>query len=128
MEVVQHDDSGQRDNLCSILDATDQCSLRFGAYVTLDNADNMTLARDLEQRLEIWAYYSGANAREGLSLDDRLKYHDDIKAAILGLLRMVYLQLGQGVSCHRRSLFFSPFSPLQSSTWMFTGLSNILPR
>jgi hypothetical protein len=122
MEPIQENDSGKSGRDRSIFDATNSCFRRFGIYIALDSAKNVTHAKDLLQRLEIWAKYSGARAREGLSLDDRLKDNSDIKAAVLGLLDMVLLNLEQGMFCQFRLLFsytLCPCTALCTNTYLF---------
>lgn len=79
-----------------IFDATTNCFQRFENYIASNGRNNVAHAENLCQRLEIWAKYSGARARKGLSLDDRLKEHGDIQAAVLGLLDVVLQNLDQG--------------------------------
>lgn len=80
-----------------IYDATSNCFQQFNYYIALNGRSNEAHAEDLRHRLEIWAKYSGARAREGLSLDDRLKEHGDIQNAVLGLLEVVLQNLDQGM-------------------------------
>ena len=81
----------------SIFDKTIYCLQRFGEHISVAQPRARSHARVLAQRLEIWAKYSGATARKGLSLDDRLELHGDIRAAVLGLLDMVLINADNGI-------------------------------
>lgn len=53
----------------------------------------------LEQMLQLWAKHSGVDARKGMSLDDRLKDHLDLKATLIGLLELIEQKMAQGTDC-----------------------------
>ncbi|RSM08145.1 hypothetical protein CEP52_004871 [Fusarium oligoseptatum] len=52
----------------------------------------------LEQMLLLWAKHSGVDARKGMSLDDRLKDHPDLKATFIGLLELIEQKMTQALS------------------------------
>jgi len=80
-----------------IFEATRNCCQQFEHYIALKDRVNRAHAEYLLQRLRTWATYSGALSREGLSLDDRLERHEDIRKSVLGLLEVVFHNLEQGM-------------------------------
>jgi len=51
---------------------------------------NNDLLRHYMKRFDIWVDWSGALARDGYSLDDRLKTHGDIVRTFTDLLEMIH--------------------------------------
>ncbi len=56
----------------SLFEATNRCSLRLEEFIAKGSSGASARAQGLQQMLELWARHSGARAREGMSLDDRL--------------------------------------------------------
>ena len=96
-EIQPRGDSSAASRNGAIYDATLHCFQQLSSYIDVETAKNSVIAASLKQRLEVWAKYSGAMARPGLSLDDRLRDYQDIESAILGLLNLIRLQLDQGL-------------------------------
>lgn len=79
-----------------LFEATSRCSRKISECLELGTQETAACARALQQLLEMWARHSGVRAREGLSLDDRLKDRKDLKDALLGLLNMIHEELTKG--------------------------------
>ncbi|KAK4891260.1 hypothetical protein LTR27_010062 [Elasticomyces elasticus] len=62
---------------------------------TASAALNVELSRYLRKKFEIWVDWSGAMAREGYSLTDRLEAHEDILRTFTQLLSMINVSLDQ---------------------------------
>lgn len=50
----------------------------------------------LEQTLLFWAKHSSVDSREGMSLDDRLEAHQDLRATFVGLLKIIETRIEEG--------------------------------
>ncbi|KAI8724178.1 hypothetical protein NCS52_00275500 [Fusarium sp. LHS14.1] len=74
------------------------CLQRVHDCTAQQNAELAAHAKDLEQMLQLWAKHSGVDARKGMSLDDRLKDHPDLKATLIGLLELIEQKVTQALS------------------------------
>jgi hypothetical protein len=81
-----------------IRDAHSLCSTLFQNTLKSIDPGSTSSSIELAQRLRIWGQYTGVWSREGLCLDDRLKDYEDVKLAILGLLKLILSNLEQGES------------------------------
>ncbi|KAL2692427.1 hypothetical protein Neosp_002836 [[Neocosmospora] mangrovei] len=77
-----HDHTPEESGL-SIYHAKRLCFQRIEDCVAQNNANLTAHARPLEQMLQLWARHSGVDARKGMSLDDRLKDHPDLKTTLV---------------------------------------------
>lgn len=80
----------------SIHHAKESCFRRIDDCLAQQNPEFVAKAQTVEQILQLWAKHSGVDARKGMSLDDRLKDHLDLKATLIGLLELIEQKMGQG--------------------------------
>lgn len=80
----------------SIYHAKQLCFQRVEDCAAQKNAKFAAHAQALEQMLQLWAKHSGVDARKGMSLDDRLKDHPDLKTTVIGLLDLIKQKATQG--------------------------------
>ena len=85
-----------RDIESPIFEAVKHCVKQIEVYITSDKPQSRRYAVSIQQKLEVWAKYSGATSRQGLSLDDRLNALPGVRNAVLGLLSMIATQVKQG--------------------------------
>lgn len=78
-----------------IVESLDRCSKLLDALVVSGDEYTAQTAHMISHALDTWARYTGARARKGLSLDDRLKDHDDLKSSIRDLLQMIHSKTSQ---------------------------------
>jgi hypothetical protein len=80
----------------SIFDLSSACSLLFDKYLQHPDTASKSAVEDFQARFKLWTAYIGAFASPGASLDDRLRFHDEIKAMVMKLLEMLQrnLQIG----------------------------------
>ncbi|EEU38356.1 uncharacterized protein NECHADRAFT_77025 [Fusarium vanettenii 77-13-4] len=82
----------------SIHHAKESCFRRIDDCLAQQNPEFVAKAQTVEQMLQLWAKHSGVDARKGMSLDDRLKDHLDLKATLIGLLELIEQKMGQALS------------------------------
>ncbi|RSL39146.1 hypothetical protein CEP53_014279 [Fusarium sp. AF-6] len=82
----------------SIRHAKQLCFSRMNDYMAQGNPKFSANAQAVEQMLQLWAKHSGVDARKGMSLDDRLKDHLDLKATFIGLLDLIEQKIAQALS------------------------------
>jgi hypothetical protein len=81
----------------SIRHAKESCFRRIEDCVAEQNPKLAAKAQAVEQMLQLWVKHSGVDARKGMSLDDRLKDHLDLKATFIGLLELIEQKMAQGI-------------------------------
>lgn len=77
--------------------AKESCFRRMDDCVAQEDPKLAAKAQAVEQILQLWAKHSGVDARRGMSLDDRLKDHLDLKATFIGLLELIEQKMAQGI-------------------------------
>ncbi len=82
----------------SISELSSACSQLFDEYLQCHDATNNSIVEDLQDRFNLWTAYIGAFALPGASLDDRLLFHDEIRAMVMKLLDMLQRNLQSGPS------------------------------
>ncbi|KAF1962108.1 hypothetical protein CC80DRAFT_531085 [Byssothecium circinans] len=90
-----------------ILYAVNRCLELVDTNTSASDTGAATLVASLKQRLSIWSKYAGVTSRPGLRLDDRLRDHEDVQMAIVGLLGAITSNLEKVIR--------SPQGPLASS-------------
>ncbi|RSL82939.1 hypothetical protein CDV31_016888 [Fusarium ambrosium] len=98
MESQIQPDPQQGSQNLNIHDAKQRCFERIDDCATQKNPRFAAHAQGLEQMLQLWAKHSGVDARRGMSLDDRLKDHPDLKATVIGLLELIEQKISQALS------------------------------
>ncbi|EXJ93480.1 hypothetical protein A1O1_01872 [Capronia coronata CBS 617.96] len=81
-----------------IYDACSKCSVLFAEYIKEPSTHNKDEVEELQSRFNLWAAYTGAFAAAGASLDDRLRFHDEIKLMVLKLLSMLQRNLQSAIA------------------------------
>ncbi|KAF2796626.1 hypothetical protein K505DRAFT_373045 [Melanomma pulvis-pyrius CBS 109.77] len=81
---------GETNRDWGIVEYLDRCSNLFNALLISSDEYTAQTSQMISHALDVWARYTGARARKGLSLDDRLKDHDDLKGSIQDLLQMIH--------------------------------------
>ncbi|TQW10191.1 protein kinase [Cordyceps javanica] len=82
----------------SIHDAKERCFRCLDDYTAHQNPKSAAHAQGLEQLLQLWAKHAGVDARMGMSLDDRLKDHPDLKTTFIGLLELIERRITEALS------------------------------
>ncbi|EXJ91763.1 hypothetical protein A1O3_00313 [Capronia epimyces CBS 606.96] len=80
-----------------IYEACLKCSELLTEYLRNPSTPNKDEAEDLQSRFNLWAAYTGAFAAADASLDDRLKFHDEIRVMVLKLLSMLQRNLRSAI-------------------------------
>jgi hypothetical protein len=82
----------------SIFELSSACSKLFDKYLQHPDAASKSTVEDFQCRFNLWTAYIGAFASPGASLDDRLRFHEEIKAMVMKLLIMLRRNLQSGPS------------------------------
>lgn len=80
----------------SIFGLSSSCSQLFDKYLQRPDTASKSTVEDLQHRFDLWTAYVGAFASPGASLDDRLRFNDEIKAMVMKLLDMLQRNLQSG--------------------------------
>jgi len=80
----------------TIFEVASRCSDLFKDYLDSPVYIQKHVAQELRSRFNLWATYTGAFADHGMSLDDRLIFHQDVKRMVLKLLYMVQRNIQDG--------------------------------
>lgn len=84
----------------SIFELSSACAELFDKYLQNPDTASKNSVEDFQDRFNLWTAYIGAFASPGASLDDRLRFHDEIKAMVVKLLNMLHRNLQSGLSSH----------------------------
>jgi len=94
----------------TIFDVANLCSNLFTKYLNHPVTIQNEVAGELRDRFRMWASYIGVFAEPGLSLDDRLIFHEDVKDQVLKLLYMVQRNVQSGKFLRSRATFLEVFT------------------
>ncbi|KIX02126.1 uncharacterized protein Z518_08065 [Rhinocladiella mackenziei CBS 650.93] len=101
-----------------IADVAASCSAVFSEYLASSTPMSKDGVEELQSRFNLWAAYTGAFAPAGTSLDDRLRFHEDVKRMVLKLLHMLHRNVQSALQADRRNL-----SNMASGLWA-SGFGN----
>lgn len=86
------------ESLMSIFQSTLVCYEAYTNYVATGYATEGSIAQQTQSRFDLWKKYSGACARAGFRLDDRLLGFPKIVDVFSSLLKVISQNLDEGES------------------------------